>query len=102
MDKIAGVELNGEEHDTCGKCGMPVKDKEGCCREEVKVVKLYQDMLAAYTIVPQFLALPAIITTSDYLFISIIDRSVGATNQAHAPPLISKQDTYLKIRVFRI
>lgn len=38
MGRLAEVELPGEEHDRCGLCGM--KDKAGCCHDELKFFKL--------------------------------------------------------------
>src|SRR5688500_9136263 len=81
MHKIAGIVLNGEEHDSCGKCGMPVKDKEGCCREEVKVVKLYQDILPAFTIVPQFLAMATLGINSCYFLAPLQQAVLAKANQ---------------------
>jgi hypothetical protein len=40
MGKEAGVEYFANENETCGKCGMKEKGKNGCCHDEHKFVKL--------------------------------------------------------------
>ncbi len=102
MDKMASVELGGKKSDKCGKCGMPKKDKEGCCRDEVKVVKLYQDQLTAYFIDFRFSALATLVTHSGFIVSVFKPASLPTSHKAHAPPLISEQDTYLVNGVFRI
>lgn len=37
MGKVASVALGHSESDRCGDCGM---DNKGCCKDEVKVVKV--------------------------------------------------------------
>ncbi len=34
MDRFAGWSWEGKQEDACGKCGMPEKEKDGCCKEE--------------------------------------------------------------------
>jgi hypothetical protein len=40
MGKKAGMDLYWADSDKCGKCGMPEKDKAGCCHDEFKFYKL--------------------------------------------------------------
>lgn len=101
MDKMNGVELGDNTHTECGKCCMEIEDSDGCCKDEVTVVKVQVDQLIAKLVKADF-SLPLIATkTTDYLFTPLfytLDRSEPV---AHGPPL-SKQDTYLRNRVFRI
>jgi hypothetical protein len=102
MDKINSIEFGSAKEDKCGKCGMPVKDKKGCCREEAKVIKLQQDVVAAHFVQFNFVAATAILPPSPIFIEPVQLAEVFPTNQAHAPPLISKQYTYLLNCVFRI
>lgn len=102
MDKVAAVEMGESHSDECATCGMPLTDKESCCRNEVKVVKLYQDLVPAYSVIFELASLPAIITSLHYLTIPFQNSAHHITYWSHAPPFISKQDTYLTNRVFRL
>jgi hypothetical protein len=102
MDKMASVELGGSESEECGKCGMPTKEKDSCCRDEVKVVKLYQDQLTAHFIDFQIAAIATLVVPSEFLISPFKNTSLFTSHKAHAPPLISEQDTYLRNGVFRI
>ena len=102
MDKVASVEVGESHADECGKCGMPLSGDENCCRDEIKVVKLYQDLIPAYSIVFELASLPALITTVHYIITPFENAAQHDNYWSHAPPLISKQDTYLNNRVFRL
>ena len=44
MDKFIGWDLSQTETITCGKCGMKEsKTKKGCCKDEVKQLKINTD-----------------------------------------------------------
>ncbi len=99
MDRLASAQLGEDKTERCSYCGM---HKDGnCCRDDVKMVKLQTIHLVSKAIAPDFdlpalvAAVPQFLTTPFYNFTQT-HRAV-----AHAPPL-SKQDTYLQIRVFRI
>lgn len=102
MDKMASVELGSKESEDCGKCGMPKKEKDGCCRDEVKVVKLYQDQVSAHFADFRFSAVATLVVPSEFLISPFRNTSLFTSHKAHAPPLISKQDAYLVNCVFRI
>lgn len=44
MDKANGVELVETAHKECGKCGMTIKINDGCCKDDVKVLKVQVDI----------------------------------------------------------
>jgi len=101
MDRINGVQLGDSSHDKCGKCGMPLKDNKGCCKDEVKVYKLQMDQSFAKFVKADF-SIPFIAThRSDLLLAPLVPAIETAAPLAHGPPL-SKQDTYLQNRVFRL
>src|SRR6476620_781447 len=60
MDRLASMEFFATETKICGKCGMNIKDSDGCCKDEVKVIKMNADQKAAPTIVFELPALDAV------------------------------------------
>ena len=101
MDNVNGVELGDKTHKECSKCGMTMEDKDGCCKDEVKVKKMQVDQLIAKLVKANF-SLPLIaVKTTDYLFTPLLYTVEKSEPVAHGPPL-SKRDTYLQNRVFRI
>lgn len=102
MDKVASVEVGESHSDECGKCGMPLDEKQSCCRNEIKVVKLYQDLIPSYSVVLELVSLPAIIASVHYIITPFENSAHYTEYWSHAPPLLSKQDTYLSNCVFRL
>ena len=101
MDRLNGLEWGESEAEECGKCGMPTTDSDGCCKDEVKVVKLEVDHTLAKLLTADFsVSLPAVIT-ANYLFTPYLTSLAIEEPVAHGPPL-REQDTYLLNRVFRI
>lgn len=102
MDKKASVELGAAHKDVCDVCGMNKTENNGCCRDEIKVVKLQQDTQLAKVLMPSVqLSLP-IAFLSNYLvspFYNFIENSITATFQ---PPPLLHDDIYIENRVFRI
>ena len=43
MDRLNSTELYKTKTEICGKCGMHVGDSNGCCHDEIKIVKLTND-----------------------------------------------------------
>ena len=80
---------------------MHTEDANGCCHDEVKIIKLQDDQQSAslnYQFVsPEALAenLPLFVTEP----VIVAGEKFSVNN--HSPPL-SKQDTYLRNCVFRI
>jgi len=103
MDRLASTSLFGDESKYCGKCGMHSDDSDGCCRDEVKVVKLDSDQQKAQTIDFVFTAPLALVQLSS-LFICQPFQNADPTGHFHnhSPPLLTEQDTYLQNGVFRI
>lgn len=103
MDRLASVHFFGDESDQCGQCGMLLHESNTCCHDEVKVFKLEQDQnkvsITDYT--PVFTTELAI---EPSLFLNApFESELGLVNTfVNPPPLLSEQDTYLQINVFRI
>lgn len=105
MKRLASVHLFETAAKECGVCGMDTHEYEanGCCRDEVKLVKLEQDqnklVVLDYSIASME---PVVITPSIFILnpFENIDEQLHFHN--HSPPLLSAQDTYLQNNVFRI
>ncbi|WP_162944779.1 HYC_CC_PP family protein [Flavisolibacter nicotianae] len=101
MDELKSFQLGDVSRHRCSECGMPIKDSKGCCKDEVKVVKMHVDQVLAKLAGVDF-SLPHLpVTTSIFLLIPPVGEPLNAEPVAHGPPL-SEQDTYLQNRVFRI
>lgn len=103
MNKLASLELFATEGTKCGKCGMHMHKSHGCCRDEVKVVKMEGDQkitAAVYFELPSPDALYCI--PSVFIATSFYNTAGQRQYQNHSPPLLSGQDTYLHNCVFRI
>lgn len=81
---------------------MDIHDSKGCCRDEVKVLKLVQDH-NKLPVVSYQISAPEIIsvTLSDFIIASLKKNAKHRFNNL-SPPLLSEQDTYLQNNVFRI
>ena len=103
MKRLASVHLFETHAKVCGRCGMETHESNGCCRDEVKVVKLVLDQdiqeVASYYI-------PAVeiisVTPSAFIVASFENIYLQRHFHNHSPPLLSAQDTYLQNNVFRI
>lgn len=102
MNKFHSWELGAADDDNCDKCGMNTEESNGCCRDEVKVLKLQQDQVTAKAAVYQF-SIPVLPTTFISWFLTPDTHKVAIIEyRIKGPPLISKQDTYLNNCVFRL
>ena len=103
MDRLASTSLFGGESKYCGKCGMHSDDSDGCCRDEIKVVKLDEDQQNAQALDFVFAAPQTGIHYSS-LFICQPFQNADPSGHFHnhSPPLLSGQDSYLQYCVFRI
>lgn len=72
MGKLASVDLgtNQQTNNTCDKCHMPKKDKNGCCQDQIIILKAAKDQvqpLSSSKIVPPIIAVqpPSFILIND-------------------------------------
>jgi hypothetical protein len=103
MNRLASTELFAFEGERCGKCGMHTDESNGCCRDEVKIVKMVDDqkLTAAFSYVLP--SLDAIFQKpSDFIVTSFYNVPLTRHFLNHSPPLLSAQDIYLQNSVFRI
>lgn len=101
MDKQQSVGLGASKADVCSKCGMQKEENNGCCRDEVKVVKLEQDTRNAKLLMPSFeLTLP-VAFLSTYLLSLFYNFTQTVAGTAFGPPL-HETDFCVANCVFRI
>jgi hypothetical protein len=102
MDRFHSWELGASEQDACATCGMKTGDSNGCCRDEVKTVKLQQDLAQAKYMVVQF-SIPVLVSAVSVHLVAPFQNIPQLVIPADTgPPLLSEQDTYLENCVFRL
>lgn len=103
MGKISSVDLSHNSTETC-VCGMSLKEtsSKGCCKTEVKMMKLEDNHKAAYAFYD--VQTPVILLPKSISLFEQIDEVTSAKVYAdiNGPPLLSEQDTYLINCVFRV
>ncbi len=103
MNRLASTQLFAAAKPVCGKCGMHTKKSNGCCHDEVKVVKLVQDQSSISGFLFKLASIHAVISIpSEFIAASFYNVSGQRHFLNHSPPLLSAQDTYLQNNVFRI
>ncbi len=103
MNRLASVHLFETSVDTCGICGMDTNESNGCCRDEVKIVKLQQDQNKIPVLTYEIPSLEKIvIIPSGFMVASFHNVDEQHHFHNHSPPLLSEQDTYLQNNIFRI
>ncbi|GAB4092422.1 hypothetical protein GCM10028786_13480 [Flaviaesturariibacter terrae] len=101
MDRFHSWQLGSTDSDKCATCGMSVK-KNKCCHDQVKVLKLQQDAPGAYYFLAAFAAPANVPTLQHWMPAPLAVTLPRPATPIHGPPLLSKQDTYLRNAVFRI
>ena len=105
MNKYVGWELGDHNEDEkCGKCGMTEsKTKNGCCKDEVKQVKLNGDYQksAINNLAKVNLATYIILTTEDYSFLKP-ENIVLKKEHIYPPPNITTLDLVILYNNIRI
>lgn len=99
MDRFDSVAFGASDDDECGKCGMEKKD--GCCNEEVVVVKIENSHMASELAQAVFVMPLEQQITTDFLITPFRNFIQQEYSVSHSPPL-NGQDTYIDNCVFRI
>jgi hypothetical protein len=103
MNRLASTELFALKGERCGKCGMHTEASDGCCRDEVKVVKMDDDQKITPDFAFHLSALEAPVQKpSEFIITSFVNAPASRHFLNHSPPLLSLQDSYLQNSVFRI
>lgn len=103
MNQLSSVHFFESKTEKCDLCGMDTHKSNGCCRDEISVIKLVQDQnkvpVISYDLSsPELLA----ITPSEFIILPFTNSCINTQNNFHPPPLLSRQDSYLQNSVFRI
>jgi hypothetical protein len=103
MNRLASVNIYFSHDDQCGRCGMDIHQSNGCCRDEMTIVKMVDDqnktLVDSYSLPSLQPAQPAY---ADLQIISAGSDLFKSHFHNHSPPLLSAQDIYLRNGVFRI
>ena len=103
MNKLDSSKLFEKKAENCSKCGMHTDDSNGCCRDEVTIVKMEDDQQVAIGFTYFLPSIEALThETSEYIVASFYNVPLIRHYQNHFPPLLSAQDTYLQNSIFRI
>ena len=103
MDRLASVHFFGDESDQCGQCGMLLHESNTCCHDEVKVFKLEQDQNKVSTTDNTAVFTTELAIEPSPFLNAPFESALGQVSAIiNPPPLLSEQDTYLQINVFRI
>ena len=99
MGKLASLGIGHHDSKTCDKCGM---DNTGCCKDEVKVVKIQdnQESSAGFTAVPKMEA--EHLTWALPQAASLAVEKATVRHFAHAPPDGGGHSLHALYCVFRI
>ena len=104
MNKLDSMHFFATESTYCNKCGMHIQKSHGCCRDEVKVVKVEDDQNKVASLhfeLPQLAIVSQ--TPSEYLSASFYNGAdLEKKGNEFYPPPLSESETYLKNCVFRI
>ena len=101
MGKMSSVKLQAWTPDTC-RCGKKMESKKGCCKTELKLVKLEDAQKASYADFVIHTPVTPLVTELNLLQASSYAVQDISYPKEHSPPLLSEQDTYLRNCVFRI
>jgi hypothetical protein len=103
MNRLDSLQLFASNAEVCGKCGMHVDDSMGCCRDEVKIIKMEEDQKVHQESVYDLpLLSPLVQVPSAYLNSLFVNVSETRHHENHSPPLLDEGGTYLENCVFRI
>jgi hypothetical protein len=102
MNELASTKFFGKDTDVCGSCGMH-KDKNGCCDDEVVVLKSEEDQSSTVAFSYSIKAPEPQLAEDFPLIESPLQNSSGSGFVVTAPPpLLTGREICVQNRVFRI
>lgn len=99
MDEFDSAQLGSSGDDVCDNCGM--HNDDGCCREEVKVIKLNTSHVISPVSYPDLNLVDVPVLHTDLFLTSLQNTSRHFPTLDHGPP-IATEDVYILNCVFRI
>lgn len=101
MNRFDSLQIGVAKTEICGKCGMHTEDADGCCHDEVKIIKVQDDQQSA-SFNYKFNSPETLAEELPSFFEDILVSSDNGTSlNDHSPPLPEKE-IYLQNCVFRI
>jgi hypothetical protein len=101
MGKMSSVKLQAWVPNTC-ICGKKMESKKGCCKTELKVVKMQNAQKIAYADYAFNVPVTTIATPLNLLQSPFYNSTPAILPGGHSPPILSGTDTYLRNCVFRV
>jgi hypothetical protein len=103
MNKLDSTDFYSSAAEVCGKCGMHIDDASGCCRDEVKIIKLEDDQKVTAQTTFEIPTIGAVINLpSPYIDAPFANDISQRHLQDHSPPIPDGQDLHVRNCVFRI
>ncbi len=101
MNRFDSADLGGSKSEVCGKCGMHTEDSNGCCHDELKIVKLQDDQQSSSAIYHFNVPVQIVHSTESVLNDNLYATTSLRVFHNHSPPLAGF-DICLRNCVFRI
>jgi hypothetical protein len=102
MDRFDSVNFYTVQAEECSKCGMHTSESNGCCKDDVKMVKIEDNHNSTSISFSLDKLSPPLIELSDFVALDFSSAVIEDSYSYHTPPLISLQDSYLQNCVFLI
>lgn len=103
MDKFHSWEIGADQSEKCGECGMKNGKTNDCCRDEVKVIKLQQDVVNSQSTADIIFPQPLLVSfVSSFILSAPVSNLPEPGYLSYRPPLIDQHKIYIENRVFRI
>ncbi|MBS1575741.1 MAG: hypothetical protein JST09_10600 [Bacteroidetes bacterium] len=103
MNRFSSADMGFVTKDECGICGMDKSKSNGCCHDEIKLVKLQGDQNKTAQVAFDFTAFQSIaVIPSKFISTSFYNTDQNNHQVEHSPPLLKQQDLQSKNCVFRI
>ena len=101
MGRLIDLDFDYASKKDCSNCGMPVKDKKGCCNNKQIQVKVDKDQEATYNNISLAKGLVSIVPSYATIDDVILNSKTITHPSIHAPPLIQNKPYLLNCN-FRI
>jgi len=101
MNRVDSVQLGDTSSEKCGKCGMHIEKSDGCCKDDVKMVKMQVDQAFAKLVSPDF-SYHALLPQKESFEQQVAFVLVSVAHPLPNGPPLNGQDTYLQNCVFRL
>lgn len=101
MGKMSSVKLQAWAPNNCA-CGKKMESKKGCCKTELKMVKLEDAQKISYADYVFQAPVAQIASPLSLLQTPFYNARVTVLPNGHSPPLLYDSDIYVRNCVFRI